>query len=532
MDALVERRRIKRGWADELLRRCERDGSSPEHGLLAAGLSRSEVLGTKAALFGVPAVDLMAHPPPHGAATLLPQAMAERYHAVCADLRGDVIALAMADPSDAFAIEYIAMRTGFKVEPHVALLPDIEAIVAQAHTRPGPSRPAPPALRDRVGRDVMRGRATAPLPGKVTLDDPGAAPRLLASHAAGPAPLIATAPRVALNAAHAVIQEELARLSLDLPLVLDEERVIDRVLDTAAAFRAEAASILLIDWATSTMYVREARGPVRNEIRHMQLPLHPSRSVAGWVATHRAVANIPDVTADPRHYAGIDEATGYVTRNILALPIVWGNDVLGVLELINKPGGFDERDVELAGVLAAHAAVALQNSLAVQQLHNFFQQALEMLIETYQAFDPVQHSHVQDVARLAVAIGTDVGLDADSMETLCYAALLHDIGKIRCADRPDPDHAEVGSQMLGNVTLFSRLVPVVRHHHERYDGSGFPGGLAGDAIPLLARILAVAEAWQEEAGGGRLQSLEAFAQRFGGDFDPDLRAPFERAVSS
>jgi len=318
---------------------------------------------------------------------------------------------------------------------------------------------------------------------------------------------------------------EIGRLALELASTLDEEHIIDRILDAAVAvFGSAAVSLILIDWEQSLMYFRESRGPGHDKVVTISLPLSPDKSIAGYAATHRTHVLVPDVSKDPRHYGGVDDAVGYSTKNLLAVPVIYGNQVLGVLELINKPAGFTQDDVELLTVLAAHTAVALQNALALEQLHNFFQQAIEALIETYQAFDPVSREHVLTVARLATALGKEMQLGPDEMENLCYASLLHDLGKIKCSNPHDPAHVDTGARMLEQVTLFSRLVPIVRYHHERFNGSG-PHHLAGEAIPLLARVLAIAEAFCEEPS-----SLEHFLSRFGEDFDPALRAPFERAL--
>jgi len=252
---------------------------------------------------------------------------------------------------------------------------------------------------------------------------------------------------------------------------------------TMRIFGVEGASLLLIDWGKSMLAFRHARGPGTKEILDIELPLDPDSSVAAWSVAHREVVNVPEAGVDPRHCADVDRQTGYKTRSLLAAPVVWGDRALGVIELVNKTSGpFSNADVEHVKIVAAQLALALHNTMAVRQLHNFYQQCIETLIDCFQAFDPVSHDHVVHVAGLATSIGRLLRLPDEDMEALSYAALLHDIGKIRVADSNDTRHADIGGTMLQQVTLFNRMVPAVRYHHERYDGSG-PSHLAETTFP-------------------------------------------------
>ena len=403
-------------------------------------------------------------------------------------------------------------------------------------------------MRNRIGQEAVRARTVHVVREEEVTETPtaraGNLPRLTLRPGtvlppSQPRPAGAVAPRVRLGAGEASDRDrrlaELARLSAVLVTTLDENLLIDRILDAAATlFGADAASLLLIDWETMELFFREARGPVKNQVVNMRLSLDEETSIAGCAIKQRQSINVTDVTVDPRHNKKADEQFGYITRCMVAVPLLHGEDVLGVIEVLNKQGGgsFDEADVGDLEILAAQAAASLANTMTMRQLHNFYHQAVETIIELYQAFDPISHQHVFDVARLATAMGQELGLRSTDMETLCYASLLHDIGKARCADPDDPQHAAAGAQILAHISLFGRLSPIVRHHHERYDGSGTPDGLAGDDIPLLARIMAVADAWHELVAHEVVPDLDTFCSRFGSDFDPALESPFRRAVAS
>ena len=117
--------------------------------------------------------------------------------------------------------------------------------------------------------------------------------------------------------------------------------------------------------------------------------------------------------------------------------------------------------------------------------------------------------HAAEVTRLSRMVGLDLGFDEEGLEWLVHGALLHDLGKLGVAEailaKPGPlteeewkvvkRHLEVGAQMIEPLEILCRAVPVIRHHHERPDGSGYPDGLEGDEIPLGARIVAAVDAY-------------------------------------
>ena len=131
------------------------------------------------------------------------------------------------------------------------------------------------------------------------------------------------------------------------------------------------------------------------------------------------------------------------------------------------------------------------------------------LVDAATPKDGYTAEHAVEVARLSRLVGLDLGMSEEELEWLVHGALLHDLGKIGVADavlgKPGPlteeewavvkRHPEIGAKMIEPLEVLSRAAPVVRHHHERPDGTGYPNGLQGDEIPLAARIVAVADAY-------------------------------------
>src|SRR5215210_7212341 len=145
---------------------------------------------------------------------------------------------------------------------------------------------------------------------------------------------------------------------------------------------------------------------------------------------------------------------------------------------------------------------------AQEDLPSGWEEARKVTSILVDAATPKDHDtadHALEVARLSRLVGMELGLNEEQLEWLVHGALLHDVGKIGVADEilekigPLTDeewkvvkrHPEVGARMIEPLESLSGAVPVIRHHHERPDGGGYPDGLEGDEIPLEARIVAV-----------------------------------------
>ncbi len=134
---------------------------------------------------------------------------------------------------------------------------------------------------------------------------------------------------------------------------------------------------------------------------------------------------------------------------------------------------------------------------------------IESLIEALEAKDPNIREHLEGVRRVALRLGRRLALPEESLNELSTAAVLHDVGKVRIPDgilrKPGPltdeeyetmkRHPALGAGIVARSEALSPALPVVRHHHERFDGGGYPDGLRGEDIPLSARIVAVADAF-------------------------------------
>lgn len=183
--------------------------------------------------------------------------------------------------------------------------------------------------------------------------------------------------------------------------------------------------------------------------------------------------------------------------------------------------------------------VALENS--AQEIHRLNDSLLDTLAEVVDLRDPHVFGHSKQVAHYAVLIATRLGLPPKQIELVRKAGLLHDIGKLGISEiilfKPDKlnneeylkvkEHARLGADLLQTSNSLNPLIPVIRHHHEYFNGNGYPEGLSGNDIPLEARIIAVADAIEAMAsdrpyrqGMTHEEIIEELRRNAGTQFDP------------
>jgi HD-GYP domain-containing protein (c-di-GMP phosphodiesterase class II) len=302
--------------------------------------------------------------------------------------------------------------------------------------------------------------------------------------------------------------ENLLDIGVQLAGTLDLEQVLEVALIRAEEVcRAETSSIWELDEAKGDLFFRVVRGRAKGEIRDLRVPL--GEGIVGSVARSGEAEVVNDVAADPR-WRG-DHQGVFTTRAILAVPLVAHGAVLGVLQLLNPVGRdrFSADDLRRMRLFAAILAHPLQNARLYAARRRQFLDTAMAWAQAIERKDPYTGGHVRRVTTYSVLLGTELGLSREALEELWLAATLHDVGKIFVRDdilgKPGALSAEErevmnrhpvdGAEVLAKIKGLQRVLPGVRDHHERLDGRGYPNGLAGDAIPLVARIIAVADTY-------------------------------------
>ena len=287
-------------------------------------------------------------------------------------------------------------------------------------------------------------------------------------------------------------------------------RLIARIIQmTQRTLSASASSVLLFGDNEQELYFDIAAGPAGKALR--QVRLNTQSGIAGWVARNGRPLLVNDVTTDQRFDKAADEITGFVTRSIICAPLVVHRKIIGVIEVLNKLNGsdFSEQDLEALVSVASTAAMAIENTRLNQTIIHAYKDTIKALAATIDAKDPYTRGHSQRVMEYALLAGRALSFSGEELEVLEYAGVLHDIGKIAIdasiLNKPDTltpqewdimhEHSVVGANIIREIPFLEKASELVLHHHERYDGNGYPDGLKGEDIPMGARLLAVADAF-------------------------------------
>lgn len=274
--------------------------------------------------------------------------------------------------------------------------------------------------------------------------------------------------------------------------------------------------------------------------------LRPGEGFVSLAADGGHTVVVDRFTEDPRYSRRCDEMPTALP-GLLCAPVRHGG-VIGALMVAGREGGaFGIDDPELLATLARQAAVAIENALQHERSINFFTHTCDLLVSFLESMDIFYPGHSRGVAALSDMVTRRLGMADPERRSVHFAALLHDIGKIRLdpallrsegqfseeSRRIIERHPVLGFELLKPITLWEELLPIIHSHHERWDGKGYPRRLLGEEIPLGARIVAVADAFDAmtrttphgpcRAAGQALVEIEAFA---GTQFDPRIARLF------
>ncbi len=210
---------------------------------------------------------------------------------------------------------------------------------------------------------------------------------------------------------------------------------------------------------------------------------------------------------------------------------------------------FDEDDFFLADAVAAHVAIGIESAMLVEEQREQFAQTVASLARAVDVRDYSTGNHTRRVTDYSLLLADELKLSPQERFQIQIGSPLHDIGKIGIDDailrKPDrltavefeamKLHTVKGAAILESINALNSMIPIVRHHHERWDGSGYPDGLAADQIALTARIVAVADAFDAMTSDRpyrkALSTAAAFAElaaKAGSHFDPNCAQAFLR----
>ncbi len=248
---------------------------------------------------------------------------------------------------------------------------------------------------------------------------------------------------------------------------------------------------------------------------------------------------------------GKDSAADNEINNLVAIPIYLQDEFSGVLLCANNPEGFEDYDDEVLLAVGDHAGAELQNSRLQGDLRSSYLATVSVLAEAIEVKDPLVRGHSEQVSGYVASVAESLDLSPDRREVLIFGSLLHDIGKIGISERillkpakltPEERaivelHPRIGYRLVQQVPALRSIAAAVLHHHERFDGNGYPSGLRGEQIPLEARLISVADSFSAMVSdrpyreGMTLEdACEELKRCAGTQFDPEIVRIFVEEV--
>jgi putative nucleotidyltransferase with HDIG domain len=345
--------------------------------------------------------------------------------------------------------------------------------------------------------------------------------------------------------------DRIARDMEDLDRML--EHLMDLILEAITATRGY---VFLIDPERSSLvpFVRRGSGPAEAEGE-----IVVSRTILNAAVERKESILSSDALVDERFHASRSVCRTKV-RSAMCAPLVNRGKVLGVIyvDSTDQTHLYGKDDLALLTALAAKAGTSVDNARLYDDLRNLFYNTVETLVRAIQARDRYTSGHSARVSRYSLLVGEKLGLSTKEKHELYLAAMLHDIGKIGIPDellnregkltdeqiRQIRNHVNLGASMLKALGEMNPIIPLILHHHEAWDGSGYPDGLQGEEIPLMSRILAVADSYDAMTSDrpyrramSRSKAIDEIKRCSGTSFDPRVVEAFlsvvkEQAVPS
>lgn len=340
----------------------------------------------------------------------------------------------------------------------------------------------------------------------------------------------------------------------DIREIVYGDILIDNIIDSSLKITgADAGSILLSEG--DKIIFKTVKGTENSKLLGSSFP--KSHGIVGWVIDNGSAVRIDDVKNDDRFDAEIDNITGHNTLSLLCVPLRLSSGVIGALELVNKKNGvFTNDDEELISYFADQAAISIASTKFYEDKKNYETHLTGILLNTLDNFVHDKHGHSKRVAKYSLLIARALNMTEHEMERLYRASLLHDIGflRIRMGDISFKEgymtHSVLGYEMLRQINFYADIAPIILHHHERYDGKGYPAGLKEDATPLESRIIAITEAFDAMITRdsykttlktisenvkpyicGFKESIEDIRKNAGTQFDPKLVEVFINSIN-
>ncbi len=322
------------------------------------------------------------------------------------------------------------------------------------------------------------------------------------------------------------------------------EKIVEEVSDT---LEVSNVTIMLLDQEAGDLYTAACKGDCAEASRNFRLK--KDQGIPWQVINTRKPLIVCDVTSHPYHVS-----SPHTKTSLMAAPITVKDRILGAICASDKREGkeFYSNELKLLTAIANQSAIAIENAKLYKNLENLFVSIVRSFAAALDAKSAWTAGHSERVTKYSVAIARELGVDKSFIENIRTCGLLHDIGKIGIPeiilDKQDGitndeyetirQHTIKGARILEHIHGFESIIPGIKYHHERWDGLGTPEGLNGEAIPLIARILAVADSYDAITSNRpyrikrkKNDAVNEIKKCAGTQFDPVIVEAFLKAVN-
>ena len=289
------------------------------------------------------------------------------------------------------------------------------------------------------------------------------------------------------------LQDVLSRVGQAVVSFEDIDKFLELIVSTTLeAVNAENARLMLIDEEKKELFTKLSVGVNSKPKERIKI----GEGIIGTV-----------VKKGKNYIASTSHGTD--TQLFICLPLIYSNRVIGVLELTSKGRSFSQDDLVLLNDLASQMAVAIENWRLHEDAEKTYVETLNALAMAVEARDPYTRGHSKRVGDYGIKLARAFGLDEEEIKILKDASNIHDIGKIGIPDKvllkpaklnPEEielikEHPVIGESILRPIRSLANLCDLVKHHHERINGKGYPDGLKAEEMSLLLNIMIIADAY-------------------------------------
>jgi putative nucleotidyltransferase with HDIG domain len=343
----------------------------------------------------------------------------------------------------------------------------------------------------------------------------------------------------------------LSEVSRTITSTLDLNKVLELIVSTSAQLiDAKVAFLRLLDEDTQELVIKASYGVTDHYFKTQRIKI--DEGISGQAIKKREPVTVFNIaendTVKDKNYI---KSLGLVS--IIAVPLIIKGRGRGViLCFFNKYHYFSQSEITLLQTLASHASIAIENARLYGDMQKNYTSTITALSAAIDAKDHYTHGHSKNVMEYSVAIAKELKLSKEEIETIRFAGLLHDIGKIgipevilqKKGSLTDDEfsmissHPKLGLTIMNEVDFLKKIAPLTYHHHEKYDGTGYPDALKGDDIPLGARIINLSDSFDVMTTARVYKTALSFEQALkevdkcsGTQFDPKVVDAFKKVVN-